>query len=206
MITPARWADFRARLFEKAAPYLKVRGDRLHTRVAHRCALALMEREGGTREIVEPAVILHDVGWSAVDPERIASAFGVRADGKPAAREVNRIHEVEGAAIARRILGSLEYDARLTARIVRIIERHDSTTEADSLEERLVKDADKLWRYSREGFWGEIKRQAVDPDAFHRRLGLRRGEWFLTQTAYRMAGEELRHRARELETRLAGRT
>ncbi len=198
-VNTTSWPELTARLFEEAGPYLEVRGDRLHTRIAHRCALALLDREGGAREVVEPAVILHDVGWSAVDPDKIFAAFGVRADGRAAAREVNRIHEVEGASIARRVLQSLGYDRGLTRRIVQIIERHDSTMEADSLEERLVKDADKLWRYSREGFWKEIERQQVDPRAFHHRLGLRRGEWFLTPTALRMAEEELRRRGRELE-------
>lgn len=204
-LNPTSWPEFTARLFEAADPYLEMRGDRLHTRVAHRCALALMKREGGAREVVEPAVILHDVGWSAVEPGKISAAFGVRADGRAEAKEVNRVHEIEGASIARRILESLGYDRALTHRIVRIIERHDSTLESSSLEERLVKDADKLWRYSEEGFWKEIERQQVAPRAFHRRLGLRRGEWFLTPTALRLAEEELRRRGRELERHAPGR-
>jgi hypothetical protein len=203
-VNPTRWTAFTARLLEEAEPYLEVRGDRLHTRVAHRCALALLDREGGAREVVEPAVILHDVGWSAVDPERISAAFGMRAEGQAAAREVNRIHEVEGAAIAGRILESLGYGRQLTRWIVQIIERHDSTLESASLEERLVKDADKLWRYSEEGFWKEVERQQVDPHAFHRRLGLRREEWFLTPAALRMAEGELQRRGRELERRARG--
>ncbi|MCF8061563.1 MAG: HD domain-containing protein [Deltaproteobacteria bacterium] len=204
MNTVWTWPELETRLFEEADIYLEVRGDRLHTRIARQWALALLEQEGGDRRVVEPAVILHDVGWSAVDPVKISAAFGVRADGKAEAREVNRIHEIEGASIARRILESLGYDERLTRRIVRIIERHDSTMEAGSLEERLVKDADKLWRYSGTGFWTEIERQEVDPRSYHRRLTLRRREWFLTRTAFRMAGEELQCRGRELEKRAPG--
>jgi hypothetical protein len=166
MSTTLTWEEFIARLFEEADPYLEVRGDRLHTRIAHRLSLDLMKKKGGDRKIVEPAMILHDVGWSRVDRNEIATAFGVRAEDKATAREMNRIHEIEGAAIARQLLESFDYDEQLTLRIVRIIERHDSSMRAESLEERLVKDADKLWRYSEPGFWKEIERQAVDPRFF----------------------------------------
>jgi len=194
-----KWTAFIERLFKEAEPYLEVRGDMLHTRVAHERALALTAGEGGDRGIVEPAIVLHDVGWSKVDPEKISMAFGVHADGKAAAREVNRIHEIRGAVIAGRILASLSYDKRLTERIVRIIERHDSGTETDSIEEKLVKDADKLWRYSKRGFWSEIQRQGVDPVFFHERLARRREEWFITPTALRMAAEDLVRRTKELK-------
>lgn len=147
---------------------------------------------------MEPAVILHDVGWSAVNPERIRGAFGVHAEGREGAERVNRIHEIEGAVIAARILQSLQYDVRHIEQIVRIIERHDSGTEADSLEEKLVKDADKLWRYSREGFWGEIERQGVDPVFFHQRLSRRRKGWFMTPSALEIAKRELRDRGEEV--------
>ena len=52
---------------------------------------------------MEPAVILHDVGWSKLTPEQIKIAFGVRAGGEEADR-LNRIHEVEGAVIAGQIV------------------------------------------------------------------------------------------------------
>ncbi len=195
------WQAFTDRLLEEADAYLEVRGDRLHTRVAHRRALDLLDAEGGDRTIVEPAIILHDVGWSAVNPGDIAAAFGVRAEGKAEAQALNRVHEVQGAVIARRILEALGADPKHVQWIVRIIERHDSSMEAGSLEERLVKDADKLWRYSKPGFWTEVERQAVDPRFFLDRLARRRKAWFLTGSAYRMAGGALARRAGELEER-----
>ncbi len=198
------WPAFIERLFREAEPYLSVRGDMLHTRVAHERALVLMEHEGGDPRVVEPAVILHDVGWSAVDPKTITAAFGVRADGNAAAAELNRIHEIEGAVIAGRILESLDYDGRLTDWIILIIERHDSGTAPETLEEKLVKDADRLWRFSKRGFWREIQRQGVDPVRFHDRLVQRREEWFATATALRMAEKDLILRGRELGLRNPG--
>ena len=144
------WNLFIKDLFTLAEPYLKTRGDLLHTRVAHEYSLLLMEKEGGDKRIVEPAVILHDVGWSRLKPEEIKVAYGVRAAGQRA-RSLNRVHELEGAKIARTLLHETKYDPVLIDRISLIIERHDSGKETDSLEEKVVKDSDRLWRFSKVG-------------------------------------------------------
>ncbi len=139
--------EFIRTLFRLAEPYLQVRGDLAHARISHHYALRLLEAEGGEPGIVEPAVILHDVGWSQLTPEQIRIAFGVRAGGEEAER-LNRIHEREGGAIARRVLQSLNYNPPWIERISFLIDRHDSGDQADSLEEKVLKDADKLWRFS----------------------------------------------------------
>ncbi|HSO73095.1 MAG TPA: HD domain-containing protein [Thermodesulfobacteriota bacterium] len=191
--------ELRAALFRLAAPYLAVRGDLAHARVSHQYALRLLAEEGGEPGIVEPAVILHDVGWSQLTPEQIRMAFGVRAGGEEAER-LNRIHEREGAAIAGRILESLRYNPRWIERIVSFIERHDSGDQPDSLEEKLVKDADKLWRFSPVGFWNERERQGLDPNELHSFLLKKYQTWFYTPTALNLAGEELRSREQEISS------
>ena len=189
--------NFTRKLFRLAEPYLVIRGDLPHARVSHRYALRLMEQEGGEPGIVEPAVILHDVGWSQLTPEQIKIAFGVRAGGEKAER-LNRIHELEGAAIARRILESLNYNPHWVDRITFLIGRHDSGEQADSPEERVLKDADKLWRFSPVGFWKEIERQGLDQEELHRFLSVRYRAWFFTPTAVKLAEEELRDRGKEI--------
>ena len=154
--------SFANKLFEMAEPYLCVRDDLLHTRVAHAYALELMAAEGGDGRIVEPAIILHDVGWSRVEPGDIPQAFGFRLSlGK--VDPTNRIHEIEGARIARELLEKLAYDPERIERIAHIIERHDSGKEPASIEEAVVKDSDRLWRVSRPGFDKEIVRQKLSP-------------------------------------------
>jgi hypothetical protein len=60
-----------------------------------------------------------------------------------------------------------------------------------------VKDADKLWRYTREGLsidaarFGETRAEGLA------RLGDHLGRWFLTATARRAARALLGHRRRE---------
>jgi HD superfamily phosphodiesterase len=192
------WQEFIRTLFEMAEPYLTTRGDLLHTQVAHEYALLLIKEEGGDRRIVEPAIILHDVGWSRLDPEEIKGSFGVRAAGETAAR-INRVHELGGAVIARELLEELEYDPSLIDQIIPIVERHDSGREPKSLEEKLVKDADKLWRFSQVGYRDEMERQKLSPLERYQFLVKNLPSWFFTKTAKEVAERELEKRALEYE-------
>jgi hypothetical protein len=192
-----RWAELIEALFESAAPYLAVRGDWEHTTVSHGYCLTLLKQEGGDRRVVEPAVILHDVGWSALTPENISVAYGVLAKGEEAER-LNRIHETEGAAIAEKILRSFDHDPDLIELICVIISRHDSGKDAPSLEEALVKDADKLWRFSRTGFWKETERQHLKPITLLDFLAAKLKGWFFSPTALTLAQQELDGRRDEI--------
>ncbi len=96
-----------------------------------------------------PAMILHDVGWKMVPEDLHLKAYGPHAIYP----DVNRIHEVEGAKIAAEILREAGYDDGQAAEIVEIIEGHDSRKEPLSVNDRIVKDADKLYRYSHEAFY-----------------------------------------------------
>jgi len=190
------WQQFIQELFRLAEPYLNVRDDLLHTRVAHQYALDLLEKEAGDKKIVEPAVILHDVGWSRLKSEEIKVAFGVNAKGEKG-KQLNRIHEVEGAGIAREILMKLGYDRQSTDEIVRIIERHDSGKNPQTIEEKLVKDADRLWRVSRIGYYYEMERQNTTHEVRYRFLTRNMGKWFFTKTARELANRELQERGKE---------
>ena len=196
----AKWNGLIQELFGLAEPYLRARDDLPHAQVSHRYAESLLQQEGGDRAIVEPAVILHDVGWSSLEPREIAAAYGVRSGGEEAER-LNRIHEISGASIARGLLDGIDYAPKTIDRIARIIKHHDSGGEADSLEERLVRDADKLWRFSQIGFWKEIERQGLDPEELYAFLSERYQGWFLTATARDLAAEELAERAKEIAQR-----
>ena len=185
-------------LFQQAKPYLKMRNDFIHTRVSHGYALLLLEKEGGDRRIVEPAIILHDIGWSALKPEDIAHAYGLKVTGTKA-RKLNRIHEVQGAIIAQKILSEQGYDTATIQQVVQIIKRHDSGNNPDTTEEKLVKDADKLWRFSKIGYPYELQRQASTHTARHTFLSQNIDSWFFTRTAKALAKKELQTRDKEYQ-------
>jgi hypothetical protein len=180
-----------AELYKLAQPYLTTRDNEIHTQVAYRFACRLIEAEGGDEEVVLAAVILHDVGWKAVPEELHLKAFGPLANDK----EINRIHEVEGAAIAARILEQARYDPVKAKEIVEIIIGHDSRTVALSLNDSLAKDADKLWRFSEEALRVDPPRFGIDPAVHTEWLKHQIDKWFFTETATQIAREEQSARA-----------
>ena len=181
------------RIRELARPYLDTRKNDIHTEISTRLAYRLLELEGGTEEVVIPAILLHDVGWKKVPEDIQLKAFGPKAS----LPEWNRVHEVEGAGIAGEILREIQYDPGKIKEIIRIIEGHDSRKEAFSLNDTIVKDADKLWRYTKEAFEINSDRFQLSFEEGIERLRRNIDPWFLTDSAKRMAREELLQRLRE---------
>ena len=168
------------RIRDLAQPFLSTRRNDIHTRIAEALARELLATEGGDEAVVIPAVLLHDVGWKAVPEELQQQAFGPRAS-RP---DLNRLHEREGARIAGEILAAVSYDAARTAEIVSIIESHDSCRTPDSLNARhLVSEADKLWRYTREGLEIDLARFDESSEQGLKRLESNLDAWFRTATA-----------------------
>lgn len=179
------------RIFDLAKPYLATRNNELHTRIAYDFAKKLLQFEGGDEAVVLPAITLHDVGWKSIPEELHLKAFGPRDNDM----ELNRIHEVEGAKTARLILEQVGYDPSLTDQICEIILGHDSRPDALSLNDAIVKDSDRLWRFSPEALQTDPVRFKVDPVDHVVWLGARIQEWFYTDTAHRLAREEHAKRA-----------
>ena len=181
------------KIYQLAQPYLNTRYNDVHTEISMQLAYQLLSAEGGQESIVIPAIILHDVGWQKVPPDLHLKAFGPKAT----LPEINRTHEQEGVMIARKILAKINYDKEKITEILKIIDGHDSRKNSISLNDRIVKDADKLWRYTRTGF-------AIDNERFEETVseGLHRLRkylpgWFFTDTAYQRAKEELQQRERD---------
>jgi hypothetical protein len=142
---------------------------------------------------VIPAIILHDVGWKEIPEDLQLKFFGPNKVSSDSYRK----HEVGGARIAKGILEKVDYDGDRIDEIIEIIEGHDSREEALSLNDKIVKDADKLWRYSEEGFLTDIKRFE---ESFSERLDQLRtniGRWFFTPSAKEFAREQLTARIKE---------
>jgi HD superfamily phosphodiesterase len=183
-----------SRIFDAARPYLQTRQNELHTRVCLRFARRLLQQEGGDPTIALPAVTLHDVGWSRVPEPLQLSAFGPNATNT----ELRDTHEREGAVISGDILVAVGYPSEKIGSIVDIVSRHDSRADAECLEEAIVKDADKLWRYSQEGFAIDVDRFETTAEAHLRRLAEALDAWFLTPAGAQIAQTELREREAEI--------
>jgi HD superfamily phosphodiesterase len=182
-------------IYQLARPYLKTRHNDVHTEMSIQLAYRLLSAEGGREDIVIPAITLHDVGWHKVPAALHLKAFGPKASSP----EINRIHEKEGVKIAREILTKIDYDKEKTAEILKIIDGHDSRKDAISLNDRIVKDADKLWRYTQDGF--EIDKERFEETVAEglNRLHKYLPRWFYTDTAFQIAKVALQQREKEAD-------
>lgn len=168
------------RIRELAEPFLRTRDNDLHTTIAMELALDLIKHEGGDGDVVIPAIILHDVGWICVPEEEQVKAYGPMAN----APEITRLHEKEGVKIAKDILEKVGYDEQKIHEIIQIIDGHDSRSEALSLNDQLVKDADKLTRYDKMMLdaW-DSRLHLKDREKAHKGLVKGIEEWFFTERA-----------------------
>jgi HD superfamily phosphohydrolase YqeK len=180
-------------IYQFAQPYLTTRHNLVHTAISMQFAYQLLNMEGGQESIVIPAIILHDVGWKKVPQALHLKAFGPNATSP----EINRIHETEGVKIANDILIKVDYDEQKIAEILEIIKGHDSRKNAISLNDGIVKDADKLWRYTRKAFDIDTARFEETAAEKLNRLCKYLTRWFFTKTAYHIAKDELKKRKKE---------
>ena len=182
-------------IYRLAKPLLDTRSNELHTRIAFSFAERLLEIEGGDPDVTLPAVLLHDIGWKSVPEELHLKAFGPHDNDL----EIQRIHEVEGSKKAREILERVGYDPALIDEIAEIILGHDSRVAPLSLNDAIVKDSDRLWRYSAEALAIDPIRFQVDPVKHLQWLKDQIDEWFYTDNAKKIADEQHGKRAVEIE-------
>jgi HD superfamily phosphodiesterase len=135
------------KIYQKAEPYWQTRRGEIHMPLAYKFAQQLLVHYPEADEaVVLPAILLHDTGWHVIpdDLQKQALVGSPKSDNKP---DISRLHETEGARIAGELLASLDYEAAKINEIQQIIDGHDTRQESLSLNDALVKDADKLWRF-----------------------------------------------------------
>ena len=143
-LDPRDFSPRDAALWQAARPWLDVRSNDEHTLISYALALALIP--DADEAVVLPAILLHDTGWKRMPQEKLALAVGPN----PQFPELQRDHELAGVAIGRDILVRLNLGLN-DAEILGIIDGHDTTKQARSLNDAVVKDADKLWRFTPHG-------------------------------------------------------
>jgi putative nucleotidyltransferase with HDIG domain len=138
--------------------------------------------------LVRVAILLHDVGWARVDESRILSE-GFSGDWRKA--QIRFEHEKQGCEIAREVLPPLGYDEQFIDAVVAIIDGHDTRKEARSLEDALVRDADRLWRFDHAGIALASGWFKMDPATYSDRLRAEIIPELLTDAGVSMATAEL---------------
>ena len=176
------------KIWELALPYQDKRDDAGHAEVSLRYAVELVARENGNEDVVIPAIILHDIGYSQLPKERRLAVFNMGARDEDRRAAVFE-HQVESVKLAVKILRKVDYPADLTDEILDIISQHDTRDGFISKNEGLVRDADKLWRTSKEGFLAaETRAKARDAERFKNiEEGINRPKYLYSETAKQMA-------------------
>lgn len=171
-------------VWQSAVEHLHVRSNDGHTAYSYGLAAALCDlHPEAERDVVLPAIILHDTGWSRVPPDEVLEAIRP-GGGRP---DLVIRHEKEGAAIAADILGRLGHDPARVDEIVEIIDGHDSRRTALSLNDSLVKDADKLWRLTPHGVDTVMDWFGLTREQAHTLIGSRVHDHLFTEAARTMA-------------------
>jgi HD domain len=135
-------------LWHDARPFLDVRNNDEHTLVAYGVAKALLAAlPDAHADTVLPAILLHDVGWKRVPQHLLLEAIG----RNPSRPDLVRDHELYGVEIAGEILERHRPAGVDIPAVLAIIDGHDTTRQARSLEDAVVKDSDKGWRTTPHG-------------------------------------------------------
>lgn len=135
-------------LWEAARAFLDVRDNDEHTVISYGLARVLLAAIPEADEAaVLPAILLHDVGWKRIDPDQILNAVG----RNPTRKDLVRAHELHSVEIAREILERHRPEGVDIEAVLALIDGHDTTREARSINDAVVKDADKGWRSTPHG-------------------------------------------------------
>jgi hypothetical protein len=136
-------------VWRAATEALRARANDIHTPLSFAFAEFLLQSHPeADPEVVRVAILLHDSGWSRVDESRIFTE-GFQGDWRKS--DVRYQHEVEGCNIAREILPGLGYSEDFIEKVTLIIDGHDTRPDSKSIEDSLVRDADRLWRFTPTG-------------------------------------------------------
>jgi HD superfamily phosphodiesterase len=179
-----------ARIYALAEPYWQTRSNEIHVPESYALAQELLAADPeADPDIVLPAVLLHDVGYMAVpSDDHLKGLAGAVRGWEP---DITRRHEIQGAALAGEILAEVGWDRPRAAAIQDIVDGHDSRGAAVSREDALVKDADKLWRFTESAVRICHRWMDLTPEAYMDWVGSEIDRWFFTATAPGVARREL---------------
>ncbi len=188
ILTPPRGTDLDP-IWARVIPETRSRGNDIHLPIS----LAYAERlcdcfPEADSLVVRVAILLHDTGWGRVDESRIISE-GFRGDWRKA--DIRFEHERQSCLIADEVLPDLGYSPEFVEDVKKIIDGHDTRPEAHSLEDAMMRDADRLWRFTTAGIALASGWFSMDPAPYTDRLLAEIVPELKTQPAIDMALAEL---------------
>jgi hypothetical protein len=187
-------------IWRAAEPYMRARKNDVHIPLSYAYARKLVKiYPDADEDIVSLAIILHDIGWWSIDMDDIiAKGFGPNMMQS----DVRFLHETEGVRLATPILKQQGWPAKTIKAVCEIIDGHDTRKHPKSLNDRLVRDADKLWRFTPTGVAIACDWFKMTPGVYCGRLETEVLPVMETEEGARIATRELAKTRRVLLTEL----
>lgn len=196
-LTPAKGVDLDP-IWRAVVPETRTRANDIHLPISLAFAERLLTAHpAANAELVRVTILLHDTGWGRVDESRIISE-GFGGDWRKA--DIRFQHEQQGCEIAREVLPGLGYSPEFVEAVCAIIDGHDTRQVAHSLEDALVRDADRLWRFDHAGIALASGWFGLDPATYADRLRTEIFPELLTEAARAMAEADLNRSQALLKT------
>ncbi len=176
-------------VWRRAEPYMRARKNDVHVPLSFGWAQRLLTAHPeADRDVVSLAILLHDIGWYSIDMEDIIEkGFGPNMMQS----DVRFLHESEGVRLSRPVLEETGWPEDVILAVAEIIDGHDTRPTARHLNDRLVRDADKLWRFGVTGVSVACDWFKMTPGRYAARLEQQVGQ-LETEVGRQWAAEELR--------------
>ncbi|PTQ72010.1 HD domain-containing protein [Celeribacter persicus] len=176
-------------VWRAAEPYMRARKNDVHIPLSFAWAQKLLaEHPEADRDVCSLAILLHDIGWYAIDMEDIIEK-GFSGPNMLQS-DVRYLHEAEGVRMATEVLRETGWEEAVIAQVCEIIDGHDTRPAPRHLNDRIVRDADKLWRFSVTGVSVACDWFKTTPHGYAERLEEQKTE-LETEAGVRMATETL---------------
>jgi len=133
-------------VWSRAKPYMRARKNDVHIPLSFDWCLRLLDEHAeADRDVCLLAILLHDIGWFSIDQGDIIEQ-GFRSENYLTS-DVRYLHEVEGVRLGTEVLRDTGWSEDIIAPVCQIIDGHDTRPDPHHLNDRIVRDADKLWRF-----------------------------------------------------------
>lgn len=156
-------------VWQEAEPYMRARKNDIHIPLSFAWAARLLDDNAqADRDICLLAILLHDIGWYSIDMEDIIEK-GFSGPNMLQS-DVRYLHESEGVRLGAQVLQATGWDADVIAQVCEIIDGHDTRPDPRHLNDRIVRDSDKLWRFDVTGIAVACDWFKLTPRAYADRL------------------------------------
>ena len=176
-------------VWRKAEPYMRARKNDVHIPLSFAWAARLLEvQPEADQDVCLLAILLHDIGWYSIDMDEILEK-GFSGPNMLQS-DVRYLHETEGVRLGTDVLKTTGWDAETIAQVCEIIDGHDTRPNPRHLNDRIVRDADKLWRFDVTGIAVACDWFKLTPHAYADRLEIQKSQ-LETDAGRQLANETL---------------